>query len=539
MNYDKQMKRLLLTLTIGFTILCSSCNNDDDNNVTPDMRGPSEKIVVDQGSLGIVIDTRPIAKKGYKPATAQVNFSGSFSSFSQTVEISGSTNVGTLKIPSADLTEQQMETLADGVQVSIEVSDATTSLSTFSDNVKVDNSNSPVVIDTSLPAIFPEPNIQEGVPYLIQVINPDLISHNQLFRLHIDRGQDPAFDPIVLDGLNESVAREYYEFYFESAGGGAYYMKFQDPLNAQPYYYLEMSGSGFLLTFYKTDPSQLNGDTFKFRVARDENGQLTLTPLSGNTLFEFDVSAVPEQPYTQLTYGTEDNYLPLRIVAANVEWEVEDRGTKYNAPILPPAKLDFAFRSILKNCSRAKLTETVGRSESRTESFTMGTEESLELFSSQEFSVDVTAGVEAAANFFGSSVTASLEVSTGFSYTTSSTQTTTNTWEETVEETLEISRERQVEIPEFTAVEVYDAVQTLENVTMPFVKILRVRGKYDGTDALTGEEISTQLLANQFGGVVSEVASEYVEISIRGNVVIDKLFEVESSVTELQDACAN
>ncbi|MCG8323171.1 MAG: hypothetical protein MI921_26975 [Cytophagales bacterium] len=46
-------------------------------------------------------------------------------------------------------------------------------------------------------------------------------------------------------------------------------------------------------------------------------------------------------------------------------------------------------------------------------------------------------------------------------------------------------------------------------------------------------------MANQFGGVVSEISGDYVEISIRGNAVIDKLFEVESNVTELEGSCTN
>lgn len=533
------MKEHFLTLIFGLALICTSCNNDDDGAIQPDPQGPSEDIVVDQGSVGLVIDTRPIAKKGYEPATAQVDFSGSFSSFSQEVEISRSTNVGTLKIPSDDLTEEQIEALRNGVEVSMTVSDGSTTLATLSNNLKVDNSNAPVMIDTELPTIFPEPNIREDVPYLIQVIDPDLNTHNLLVRLHIDRAFEPNIDPMVLDIWKESVGREYYEFYFESAGDGAYYMKFQDPEDEQQYYYLEMSDPGNLYTFYKTDQSQLDGDKFKFRVARDEQGHLTLTPLSGNTLYQSDEPSTPNQSYQLVRYGDGENYLPFRIVAANIEWEVEDRGTEYNAPILPPAKLDFAFRSILRNCSGATLTETVGRSESQTKSYTMGTEESIELFSSSEFSLDVTAGVETEASFFGSGVTASMEVSTGFTYTTSSTTSSSRTWEETVEETVEVSREREVEIPEFTEVEVYDAIQTLEDVTIPFVKILRVSGSYDGTDPLTGEEVSTQLLANQFGGVVSEISDDYVEISIRGNVVIDKLFEVESNVTELEGSCTN
>ena len=106
-----------------------------------------------------------------------------------------------------------------------------------------------------------------------------------------------------------------------------------------------------------------------------------------------------------------------------------------------------------------------------------------------------------------------------------------------MEETIEISRVRDVQIPEFTAVEVFDAIQSIDNVQMPFVQIIRVRGFYDGTVPLTGEDISSQLLANQFGGVVTNIESDYVEISIRGTAIINKFFETESQVNEIFGEC--
>lgn len=68
---------------------------------------------------------------------------------------------------------------------------------------------------------------------------------------------------------------------------------------------------------------------------------------------------------------------------------------------------------------------------------------------------------------------------------------------------------------------------------------LSVRGYYDGTEALTGEDISSQLLANQFGGVNTNIESDYVEISIRGTAHINKFFETESQVNEILGECDN
>ncbi|NBC83000.1 MAG: hypothetical protein GVY19_06415 [Bacteroidetes bacterium] len=268
-------------------------------------------------------------------------------------------------------------------------------------------------------------------------------------------------------------------------------------------------------------------------MKRDDKGLLKIKPVSGNPM------AKRIKSYdTQVSYGsTDDDYLPIRMVAANITREVEDRGTVYNKPIIPPAQLDFAYESTLKNCSDALITETVGRSETQTRSYTMGTEESLELYSRHEASVDVTVGVETEASLFGQSVTASLEVSAGYTYTTSTTNTTSNTWSETVEGSVEVSRERELSIPANTAVNVFDAIQIIENVKMPFVKQLRVKGKYDDKDAQSGKEITSQLLANQFGGVVSDIKGDYVEITIKGVATINNFFEVESEVNNLEGEC--
>ncbi len=153
-----------------------------------------------------------------------------------------------------------------------------------------------------------------------------------------------------------------------------------------------------------------------------------------------------------------------------------DMGTDFEQPVLPPARLEFAYKATLRNCSPATLSETVGRSETRTQTFTSGTQESLALFSSKEFSAQVTAGVDVDATFFGKGATYSLQATAGYSYTTSSTQTTTNYWSTTTSKDVEISRERNVEIGPETAIEVYDAVQTLDHGQDTLYQEIQVEG---------------------------------------------------------------
>jgi hypothetical protein len=527
----KGFKLLLLISTLLFiTTRCSEDNVAPEDKL-PDVP-PSTNLIVDEGSIGLVIDTRPIARKGYFPVSASISFSGALSDFSTEVSIDPNTNVGTLKIKAEDLTDDILDAFKDGVDAEIEITGRDiASLNIYSGSVRVDHSNNPFRMDTDLARRYPDLVIDPETPYFIQAISDDDDVSNKLYFLRIDNSREAGLDPIIYRDFYED-GREYFKFYFEPINDTLYHIKMNVPGRAP--FYLRMSGPGNFYSYFETNPANIDVDIYKFVVKRAENGLVKIKPLSGNPLSK----NVTTWYGPQVAYSDgPDDYIPVRMVAANITWTVEDRGTLYNAPIMPPAKLDFAYKSILKNCSSATLTETVGKTESQTKSYTVGTEESLELYSSHEASVEVTAGVETEASLFGQSASVSVEVSAGYTYTTSSTNTTTNTWEETVEETVEISRVRDVEIPPFTSVEVFDAIQTIEDVKIPFVQVLRVQGNYDDDTRMTGSDIQSQLLANQFGGVISAIGDDYVDISIRGTSTVNKFFEVESQVNEIDGDC--
>ena len=545
---------------------------DDGGGTDDTVNIASDQLEVTEGAVGVVVDARQMFRKGYRPAVADIQFSGDFSSFSAEVEGDPDTSVATLSLDVEEegLSEAELETLADGVEVSVEVRDADGEvLGSYSGVVPVDSSNLPLPLTTDLPRQYPDVNILEDTPYFIQVIDPDSDTLNsRMFKLHpegvgsADPDEDAGEDPIILDesfdlsdpDLNEDL----YEFYFEFNGFGYYHIKVkadelgddpvylraykpsEDPLDAGPLYLYSEGRT--------TDPEDDNDPAdfpryYQFYLEQDENGLIEITPHTGDTdapsaFAPFAAEEAGDSGIYRVAEGeSESDYIPVRAVAANIAWEVTDRGTEYSTPILPPAKLDFAYRSELFNCSSGILTETVGNNTSETRSTTTGTEESFELFSSATETLSVTTGLEVGGAFKAFSASASVEVTNEFSYTTSSTQSTTNTWEETVEETNEVSRERTVELQPFSAVEVYDAVATFENIRMPFVQTLRVQGSYNGTVALSGEEINAQLLANQFGGVVSTIGSDYVDITIRGTAEVTNFYDVQSGVSEIAGAC--
>lgn len=538
-------KNICLALATGICLLLifGACRKNNGPGKEPLL--PSDSIAISAGSVGLVIDTRAIAKKGYKPAKAQVNFSGSFTSLSKEVTIHPLTNVGTLSFPAENFTSAQLSQLAGGVNATIKILDNTsTLLAEYNGNVDINASNNPFIIQTQQPRIFPAVSIKEGAPYYIQAITDDANAKNKVLTL-VGSGGAPAFDGYInlfdYSHVQSNNVLDRARYYFHPLGNNRFHITVRSAsMNGNNPNYLKTDNtSGMMRPTIHFGANPGNDDNFKFELSYDENGRIKIKPVNHNPL-SFQVTNSNTVPITVAVNvsNASATYLPFRIVAANITWDVTDRGTEYNAPIAPPALLEFAYKSTLENCSPAILTQTVGSNKSETKSYTIGTQESLQIYSSHTASVNVTAGVEAGFSLFGAEATASISTSVGYSYTTSITNTSTNTWERTIENTIAVSVERQIEVPTNTALEVYDAIQTVNDVKMPFVQKIRVRGSYDGLGSnMSGNEIVSQLLANQFDGVITEVGTDYVDITIKGTATIGKYFVAKTRAAELKGKC--
>jgi hypothetical protein len=506
-------------------------SNPDDQQ--PEQGVRSSQLEVNEGSVGLLVDVRPIVLRGYQPTAVQLEFAD-YPSFSQTLDVDADTSLATFKVGVETLSQAEVDDLADGTDLTVTVRDSSgTELAQKTNSIPINSSSQPLSMTTTLPKLYPQFGIMPGVPYHIQVIRDGHTADGQLFRV-ISLPDASNDGDVELDGnfdINNSDQFDEYSFYFESTGVDDVYF-ITVTVDGNGPYYLYNGVSNLRVT--DTAPDSANPEEqYRFGITRDENGLLKVEVMLDNAsdgfldAYEFD---------SRIVEGSD--YLPLRAFAANIDWDVQDFGPRFADPIIPPAKLDFAYRVVLENCSSATLTETVGALRSETRTTTVGTEESFELFSSSEQSTSVSTSLEIGGAFKAISASASVEVTNSFSYTTSTTQTSTNTWQETDSFTDEVSFERQVDLQPFTAVEAYDSLARFENVKMPFVQRLRVRGSYNGAITLTGDEIVSQLMANQFGGVVTTVGPDYVDISIRGTAEIANYFEAFRAVVEIPEACS-
>ena len=101
---------------------------------------------------------------------------------------------------------------------------------------------------------------------------------------------------------------------------------------------------------------------------------------------------------------------------------------------------------------------------------------------------------------------------------------------------MRVSWGRKVEVPPYSAVHVYDVVQTINDVKIPFVQKIRLEAELKGKKLL-GKEIVQQLMSNQFGGVVTEIGDKHVVITVRGFSHIDKLMESRTILNDIENAC--
>ncbi|MGC9341849.1 MAG: hypothetical protein ACP5E3_04040 [Bacteroidales bacterium] len=521
---------LILGIVFSFSFI-TSCNKDD---VSPDQKDPdvddlNPSIPVDSGSIGLVIDTRLIAKLGYEPSKVSVNFSDDYSDYSDEIDVNPATNIAVFKIDHDDVSKEKREGFADGVNLNLVVKNNTggeLSNQSFV-NQSVDASNSPVIMETDLPAKLPELSLAAGTPYLLQSEATNQI----ITSVSINVISFPPYPRGIGTTDYISEGDSYQQFYFEKYEGG------------EESEYIMLSYNNYLVSGYPlgqttTEYEYVSHSNYSPLIIELLEGGWVRIKMEGGGYYKEIPEGDPDylNGYS-IVEGTDTDYTRFRLISADITWTLIDRGIEFDQPILPPAKLEFAYNARLTNCSSASLTETVGRDESRSQTTTTGFEESLELFTSHEASVEVKAGVEVDAEFFGNGATYNFEVTAGYKYTTSETNTTTNYWEESTTTEIEISRERTVELVPNSAIEVYDAIQTLENVRVPFTKSFRLQGEDGNGNKIKGEDIQFQLFANRFEGVVSFIGEDYVDFTVKGTTLVDRMLEVETKVSEIDGAC--
>ena len=533
------MKSLNLVYSHLFVVLIalllfSSCDTTGSTDHEVDIINETNvDLPAHEGEIGLVIDTREIFRKGYIAKKAEVTLHN-FQDFNESLDVNPITNLAIFMISNEDLNDDQKAAFNNGISIDIVVFDEEMQvLAEYQDNNRVlDNSNRPLSLQTELPFIKRPLNLREGSPYLLQVEGL-----NGLIALRKD--ENPCGSCFIESNFEIDSSRQ--QFYFEPVDGepDTYIIRlfgFIHRMTNKEYTYLGEQSQGESTPNYVT-LWEHEEHALKFVLEQDEDGWMKIriadTDLYWMNSENFDLIKFhnPDDPYL-------DNRVPsrFRIISDNINWKLEDRGTIYNAPIMPPTQIDFAYEARIRNCSPGIITETVGNTESRTSTRTMSTTESFEMFSSSSEEFEGTVNLTVGGEIYG--VAASTEFRYMYSYLTSETTSTENTVSNSNEATSVVSRTRTLEVPPFSVIEVYDAVRTIKNVRTPYTQVLRLTGTYkNNAEPLSGPEIVTQTMFNFIEGVPSQISTNYVDITIRGNVFIDQMMEVETGADEIRGAC--
>ncbi len=519
--------RLLLIVAGLLMILLMGAGCSDDNPATlqdDDTGETADDIVVDDGDVGVVVDTRSIFRKGYTPATATFTFAD-HGTHDATLDINGTTNLVILSLDKDDLTEPEMSAFAAGVALNIEIraADQTVLANHDEADLVLDDSNRPLAISTTLPYIAPPLALRQDLPYLVQIEGYAGI-------------MDGSYEVIQPNGsyVQGTMSQQYM---FMPVDGQADTYFIQHPAEVDNFAWCWVNDGDTWMRYESSAPAELV-------LEQDEDGWVRMRENGGDRYLVYAENVLGAGNVLKLTNGTPGRF---RLISDHIDWLVADRGTVYEQPIMPPARLDFAYRGTLHNCSASTVEETIGRSEERSTTSSVGTTESLELFSGSTLSAQLTIGYSVTGKVgvsipgvgeAGAEVTQSAEVQMGAELTTSSTTASENTWSTSETVTTVVSRTRTITLPPYSAVEAYDAVKTIPNVRVPFTQVLRISATDTDTDLnLTGIEVRSQMLFNFVGGVVTAVGADYVDIGFRGEVVIDQMLQATTHVIELEGAC--
>ncbi|MEC3907421.1 hypothetical protein VOI54_10355 [Tamlana sp. 2201CG12-4] len=283
-----------------------------------------------------------------------------------------------------------------------------------------------------------------------------------------------------------------------------------------------------------TPPSKL-GNNYKFQIKQIDIGKYIIISMSTG------LPLIANTNYDRMFAKATSTPSYFRILNFEIEWDIQSIGTKFLNPILPPSKTEAAYNTALKNCSSGTLSQSVGFTKEETRTDTYEWSESIQVATTVESSLSTTVSSTVEANvgceFFGASnsVTASAtaEVKVGHS----STETRTESKTTSTSETIKLSSERQITVPPGKGTSAADIYQVYENIKVPYVQMYRIRAKYKNGSSLDGSDIMTQFNFNGSSGVITETGSDFIEINVKGYTVIDKLIQTSTETRDIPNAC--
>ena len=544
-----------LFILLIFSIIISSCSFEliEAEDTASEIADPSvtksggaingisdetiNSIPIDLGEIGVSIDTRTLAIYGYKPTKIRVDLGGELSAYSQQdIVVNEYTHIAVFKLKREDLTDAELKVFSNGVPLTITVT-VTNDKGQELEEVKtisryiINATTRTLKIDPKLSRIIKPLEFDPEKDQYLQLATDykflSIISYTDFDDTNVALGNynNRGFKIIKTSTFATDATYHITKEVQPSCQCGLINVHLEADIS-------NYTNNGVAELFWSNDYEKTwyepLGDKFVFE--QTERGTVKIKPLGSDTYLSSDARDnvfFDNNPASDLEFN---------IFTANISWEFTNLGIKYSPAIIPPTKMDFAFQQTILNCSGATGDYEVGVTRSETTTTTMSYEESINLFSSKYDKKSATIEVTAGGSFFGIGA----EVSGSGTLTT---ETETEFGQEKIANvgkvytaSQEVSYNRKVTVLPYSAIEVFDVIQNLENIKIPFVQRYIIRGSVN-QDYLSGSEIESQLIANAFNGVVTERGSDFIVISVRGAVNIENYFEFNNTLHDILGAC--
>lgn len=520
-------------------------NTSGDGQITENDGITEEDLETYKGDIGLVIDARELAKKGYKPVQANLKIEGTSNDYSKTLVLDEYSFMGQIKLPVQDLSPEDLSKLTtDGVKVIAELLDTSGTKiieQTFNQLFFKSNALPTNISGNALPDLNTEIDVIPNTPYYIQLVKNGTPQGSATFRRVL--GDNPTFNNLLSSTSSVEFTgigtEDQFLFYFEPIEGkenhfnikhldtDSYLKNVQMTTNVAGVN-IDLGYRGIKTGFDKS--GQLNQ---QFVLWKEGYGEYRMT----------DAFYTPIQLSTGIgfTIGEDSGEdLRFRLVSMNIDWEIQEIETRYLEPLLPAAQNGFSYNSTLINCGSGSLEQTIGESKNVSTETTVGWEETISIMSSHTAGASLTLGLEVGASFFGNGATYSAEATGSYEYTTQNAMETSNWTEATGIKSETFFSERKITVPPKSAVLAYDAFQQYTDVKVNIVQRIQVKGREHTTaSALSGREIASQFHFNGFDGVITQIGPDYVQVTLRGIANMDQVFKSKSDVQEVSATCSN
>lgn len=554
---EKQKLFLWLSILLLCVLAaCTSCSSEEgDTNGPLPMQGDEEIMISEgqvteddfekfEGQLGLIINARNIAKKGFVPTIAEITIDAVNHEFSETTDIDPVTFMGQVSIAVEGLSEEAVFELNEGVRTTVSISDSDgnviieqeLSAAIFTANPNPTALNVASLEETeAINAVV----LKEDTPYYMQQVDSDGTPLSLASRVNRNAG----FNNIMTrsSGVTFSGVEMEPDFVFNFVPIAGEENTYAIRIQSDGRFFSIANGTTIAgqtvdavrLSFFETFEeiaTRPDFESYKFIVQRVADGiyRLVSKPTDRTVKVRRGIGFVLDS----------GNEALIRIIATDLEWRAISLGTSFLSPILSAPGTDFGANSTLTNCGTGSLSQTVGNNEEVTITNTVSWEESFSLTTSISTKVSATVETEISADFFGASASQSSSITSEVEASVSATAGVT-TFDSAAEELTEtIFFERTVTVPPGRASLVFDVAQIYDNTKIQFVQRFRLTATDSESGLpLTGEELRSQLQFSRFSGVVSQTGPDFIDITVKGTTILGKVLSAMSEVQDIAASC--